>query len=128
MKWSVEISEFDIEYHLRGAVKGQAIADFIAEYTYDLIAELGNQDKQTLEMDTEGWVVKVDGSSTRTAAGGGVVLITPEKDKLEYAIRFGFKVTNNQTEYESIIVGLCIARELGARNIQLKSDSQLVVG
>lgn len=55
-------------------------------------------------------------------------MITPEKDKLEYAIRFGFKATNNEAEYKSLIVGLRLARELGARNIQLRSDSQLVVG
>lgn len=72
--------------------------------------------------------MNVDGSSTRVVVGGGVVLITPEKDKLEYAIRFGFKVTNNEAEYESIIMGLCLACELRAKKIQLRSDSQLVVG
>lgn len=71
--------------------------------------------------------MNVDRSSTRAAARGGVVLITLEKDRLEYAIRLVFKATNNEAEYESIIIGLCIARELGARNIQLRSDSQLVV-
>lgn len=46
VKWSVEISEFDIEYHPCGAVKGQAIANFVSEYTYDPIVEPKNQDKQ----------------------------------------------------------------------------------
>lgn len=68
----------------------------------------------------------VDGSSTNIAARGGV-LITQEKAKLEYAIRFGFKATNNEAEYESMITGLCLARELGAKKIRVKSDSQLVV-
>lgn len=45
VKWLIEIREFDIEYHPRGVIKGQAIADFIAEYTYDQIVELENQDK-----------------------------------------------------------------------------------
>lgn len=128
VKWSVEIRKFDIEYHPRGAVKGQAIINFVAEYTYDLIVEPGNQDKKALEIDPEEWVMNVDGSSTRAAAGGGVVLITPEKDRLEYAIRFGFKATNNEAEYESIIIGLRIAQGLRAKDVQLKSDSQLVVG
>lgn len=69
----------------------------------------------------------VDGSSTRVAAEG-VVLITPEKDKLQYAVRFGFKATNNEAEYKSMIMGLRLAHELGAKKIKLRSDSQLVVG
>lgn len=70
----------------------------------------------------------VDGSSPNIATGGGVVLITPEKAKLEYAIRFGFKATNNEAKYESMITGLCLACKLRAKKIKVRSDSQLVVG
>ena len=31
--WAIELSEFDVQYHPRTAVKGQIVADFIAEYT-----------------------------------------------------------------------------------------------
>ena len=31
--WVVELSEFDIQYQLRMAIKGQVVADFIAEFT-----------------------------------------------------------------------------------------------
>ena len=31
--WAIKLSEFDIQYRPRTAVKGQAVADFIAEYT-----------------------------------------------------------------------------------------------
>ena len=31
--WAMELSEFDIQYHLRTAVKGQVVADFIVEFT-----------------------------------------------------------------------------------------------
>ena len=31
--WAIELSEFDIQYCPRTAVKGQIVADFIAEYT-----------------------------------------------------------------------------------------------
>ena len=33
-KWSIELSEFDIQFKPRTAIKGQALADFIAEFTY----------------------------------------------------------------------------------------------
>lgn len=65
----------------------------------------------------------VDGSSTSIATGGGVILITPEKAKLEYAIRFGFKATNNEAEYKSMITGLRLAPELRVKKIRVKSDS-----
>ena len=31
--WTIELSEFDIQYSPRTAIKGQVVADFIAEYT-----------------------------------------------------------------------------------------------
>ena len=31
--WAIELSEFNVQYHPRTAVKGQIVADFIAEYT-----------------------------------------------------------------------------------------------
>ena len=31
--WAIELSEFDIQYRLRTAIKGQVVADFIAKYT-----------------------------------------------------------------------------------------------
>ena len=31
--WAIELSEFDIQYRLRIAIKGQVVVDFIAEFT-----------------------------------------------------------------------------------------------
>ena len=33
VQWAIELSQFDIEYHSRTAIKVQALADFIAEFT-----------------------------------------------------------------------------------------------
>ena len=33
--WAIELSEFDIQYRPRTAIKGQVVADFIAEFTHD---------------------------------------------------------------------------------------------
>lgn len=129
VKWSIKLSKFNIEYHPQEVIKGQAIANFIAKYTYDPVAEPPEvRDIHTEEVDQEEWVVNVDGFSTSIAAGGGVVLITPEKDRLEYAIKFRFKATNNKAEYESMITRLHLARELGAKKIKVMSHSSLVVG
>lgn len=66
----MELSEFDIEYHPQGAIKGQAVTDFIVEYTYSLGTETKMTDEQLEETDQVEWVIHVDNSSTNSAAGG----------------------------------------------------------
>lgn len=68
----------------------------------------------------------MDGSSTNNAVG--VILVRPERSKLENAIRFGFKATNNEAENEAVITGLCLAHTLRAKRVRVNNDSQLVVG
>ena len=47
---------------------------------------------------------------------------------MKYGVQLSFPVTNNEAEYEAILTGLRIARALGAKNISLRSDSQLIMG
>ena len=47
---------------------------------------------------------------------------------MKYGVQLKFPATNNEVEYEAILMGLRIAKALGAKNISLRSDSQLVVG
>ncbi|XP_059436668.1 uncharacterized protein LOC132169694 [Corylus avellana] len=76
----------------------------------------------------ETWVVYVDGSSTRKNGGAGVVLITPDGEELCSSLRLEFKTTNNEAEYEAVLAGLGLAREMGANFVELRSDSQVIVG
>ena len=55
------------------------------------------------------------------------MLISPEGHKIHYAILFGFKVSNNEAEYETMIVGLRLTPELQVHNVKIFSNSQLVV-
>ncbi|KAK0592270.1 hypothetical protein LWI29_016138 [Acer saccharum] len=73
-KWAVELSEYDIRYTPKTAIKGQAVSDFIAEFT---------------EPDAE--------------------------------------ATNNQAEYEALLAGLRVCIALGADELEVYSDSQVVV-
>ena len=43
------------------------------------------------------------------------------------ALRFGFKASNNEAEYEALIVGLKLAKEMKVESLDIFSDSQLVV-
>jgi ribonuclease HI len=69
-----------------------------------------------------------DGSYTLKGAGADVVLIPPEGDILKYAIQLGFSATNNIAEYEGLITGLRLAKDLGIRRLLIRGDSQLAEG
>jgi ribonuclease HI len=115
------MSEFDIDYRPRTAIKAQALADFIAEFTHPW------EEEGELEQH-EVWTVSIDGSSTKEMGGAGIILVSPEKDKFEYAIQLCFRATNNEVEYEALLAGLKLSKNIGVKNLIVKSDSQLVIG
>ena len=45
---------------------------------------------------------------------------------IEQALRFAFKASNNQAEYEALIAGMLLAKEMGPKSLIAKSDSQLL--
>lgn len=115
------MSEFEIEYLLRIAIKGQILADFVVEFS-NFPEEI-----VTLPLGRP-WQVYVDGSSCRTGGGAGIHIVTESGEQLDYAVKLGFKVTNNEAKYEVLLSGLTIARSLGATKVEVKANSQIVVG
>jgi ribonuclease HI len=67
-----------------------------------------------------------DGSCTLKGARASIVLIPPEGDTLKYVIQLEFPATNNIIEYEGLVTGLRLAKELGIRGLLIRGDSQLV--
>ncbi|XP_019173389.1 PREDICTED: uncharacterized protein LOC109168965 [Ipomoea nil] len=90
----MRLSQFDIQFKPRPAIKGQAVADFIVECTAREATE------RVRDEDEERWTLSTDGSSSTKSCGGGAVLITPEGFRAYYALRFAFKLSNNEAEYE----------------------------
>ena len=78
VQWAVELSQFDIKYHPRIAIKVQALADFIVEFTLP--------DEDGLTDETERWTIHTDGSSAQKKGGVGVVIITPEGETFKYRV------------------------------------------
>ena len=109
--------EFDIQYRLRTAIKGQIIADFIAEFTHD-------EDKEVEE--SPQWSIHTDGSSNKQAEGAGIVLLSPEGDTVECMVRLDFPTTNNEEEYEALVAGLDLAKAAGAASVVIYYDSQVI--
>jgi hypothetical protein len=77
-QWAVEIGQYDVEFVPRRAIKSQAIADFIAEWT--------DSGLRGIDELPDHWVMYFNGSYTLREAGTGVVLIPPEGNTLKYAI------------------------------------------
>ena len=77
--------------------------------------------------DADPWILYVDGASNENGFGMGMMLISPEVHKIHCALHFRFSVSNNEVEYEALITGLCLARELQVHNLRVYNDSQLVV-
>ncbi|XP_057250034.1 uncharacterized protein LOC130591127 [Beta vulgaris subsp. vulgaris] len=115
LKWAIELSEYDIQYKPRTAIKAQALADFMTEAYEE--AEIKEK---------ESWLLEVDGSSAASGAGAGIVITSPEGNTFEYAIKFAFPASNNESEYEAAIAGLRMCIAAGAKSVLLKTDSQLV--
>ncbi|CAH9083530.1 unnamed protein product [Cuscuta europaea] len=123
VKWAIFLSQFQIEIKPRPSIKGQALADFVIECTAreTAVANPGPEPDDT-------WTLFTDGSSAAKSCGGGVVLISPEGFRAYYAIRFNFRVSNNEAEYEALLSGLRLAAGLKAKHLRIKCGSKLVVG
>ena len=122
MKWAIELSEFDIRYTPKTAIKGQVLADFVMEFTPIELAQTTHE-----EDDLPIWKLSVDGASNAQGSGAGLILTSPEGIDIEYALRFGFHASNNEAEYEAVIAGLNLAHSLEVDRLEVYSDSQLVV-
>ena len=72
------------------------------------------------------WTMFIYGSSTRDGSEVGIVLKSPEGSVIEQSVRLGFAASNNESEYEALIVGMKKAKILGVRNLLIHCDSQLV--
>ncbi|XP_073137462.1 uncharacterized protein [Henckelia pumila] len=113
IRWITEMSEYDIKFEPRTAIKAQALADFLAE---------------TVQLEQEElWKIFVDGSSCQSGNGAGIVIISPWGEETNISIRLDFKASNNEAEYEALLLGLKAARNLGISRAILYSDSQLAI-
>ncbi|XP_073152557.1 uncharacterized protein [Henckelia pumila] len=113
VRWITELSEYDIKYEARTAIKAQALADFLAE---------------TIQLEQEElWKIFVDGSSCKSGSGAGIVIISPWGEETKISIRLDFRASNNEAEYEALLLGLKAARNLGVSRAILYFDSQLAI-
>ena len=69
----------------------------------------------------------MDGAVNQQGTGVGLVLVSPEKITIEKSLRLGFSATNNEMEYEALLMGMVMVQKMGGRAVEMFSDSRLIV-
>ncbi|XP_025636239.1 uncharacterized protein [Arachis hypogaea] len=113
MTWVVELSQYDLQYEPKHMIKAQTMADFLVEVTGDPVGTLNTR-----------WKLHIDGASNQIFGGARIILENPIGLVYEQSIKFELPVSNNQAEYEALLGGLALAREVRATRLEICSDLQ----
>ena len=112
-KWGTILGTFDIKYMPCDAMKGQILADLVAEFVEPSPEEgrgMPNMDKKFVgTISQQGptcWKAYIDGAANQRGSGVGLVLISPEGITIEKSLRLGFSTMNNEAEYEALLEGI----------------------
>ncbi|GAA0172996.1 hypothetical protein LIER_26706 [Lithospermum erythrorhizon] len=108
-------------------VKAQVLVDFIVENN-TRSADGAPSQKKTPEAVPK-WILHVDGASNDKGIGAGILSQGADGEQFEYALRFSFKATNNEAEYEAMVTetGLQMANTLYINRLIVRGDSKLVI-
>ena len=118
VRWSIELSEFSIQYKPCLALKGQIFVDFLAK--------VPQQDVDPGKADW--WILNVDDTSQKTGAGVSLQLKAPTGERIKHSIQLNFPSSNNETEYEVILSEIDLATSVSSEKSSYEVTSQLVVG
>ncbi|PKI76924.1 hypothetical protein CRG98_002711 [Punica granatum] len=128
-----ELTEYDIEYVPRTSVKGQAIADHLAEFPIEDDTPINSDfsDEGILQVDSEenkfAWKMYFDRAVNSTGSGIATVLISPDEHYYPIAAKIDFPCTNNVAEYEACILGLQAAIDFKVKELEVFGDSMLTI-
>ncbi|KAF7839291.1 reverse transcriptase [Senna tora] len=131
-RWTLIIGEFDITPVLPRAIRSQALANLLALFpsgNHEPIDDNLPGELPEVAMCEEGrlWELHFDGSPSQPEGGAGIVLTSPEGKSIPLSYKLSFPCTNNESEYEALILGLLVAQYMGIQRIHVKGDSNLVV-
>ena len=117
------------------AVKGQAVADFLAEHPdpraaklyEDLPDEVAEAYQTQTSFERQVWRLFFDGASRTSpkehiVAGVGVVLVSPHNYVIPRAVSLTEPCSNNVAEYNALLIGMQLADEIGVKHLEAYGD------
>ena len=129
------LGAFDIKHMPRTSIKGQVLADLVAEF-----AECPEEMEGGSEKLDEGligvasvqcpspWELYVDGAANQRGSGVRLILVSPERITIEKSLRLNFSATNNEVEYKALLMGMMMVQKMGGKAVRVFSGLKLVVG
>ncbi|XP_070031657.1 uncharacterized protein [Nicotiana tomentosiformis] len=135
-KWKILLSEFDIIYVTQKAVKGQALADHLAENPiggeYELLKTYFPDEevyfiREVVAESYDGWRMFFDGAANFKGVGIGAILVSKTGQHYPVSAKLRFPCTNNMAEYESCILGLNLAVDMNIQELLVIGESDLLV-
>ena len=129
-KWAMLISQHDVVYVPQKAIKGQALADFLAAHPipshWELPDDLPGEEVFYIDV-LPPWEMYFDGAARQDGAGAGVILLSPEKHVFTYSFTLTNLCSNNVAEYQALVLGLQMAKEMKIQDLDVYGDSKLVI-
>ena len=134
-KWGTILGAFDIKYMPRTSINRQVLVDLVAEFfecPEEMEVESKKLDERSIGVTSVQWPMPwelyIDGVANQRGSRVGLVLVSPEKIIIEKLLRLSFLATNNEAEYEALLMGMIMVQKMGRKALKVFSDSKLVVG
>ncbi|KAJ1403687.1 Ribonuclease H domain [Sesbania bispinosa] len=133
-KWALMLSEYDLRIVHPNKLKSQALVDMMAlsprgneEEVIDEVRGEMPEVNACREEEKAWWILKFDRSPANPDGGAGVVLSNRNGEVFTFSYHIGFPCINNEAEYEALILGLRMPRDLGVKHLKIEGDSNLVI-
>ena len=112
-KWGTILGAFHIKYMPCTSIKGQVLADLVAEFA-ECREKMEGGSKKLDEglIDVASvqcpppWELYVDGAANQRGSGVELILVSPERITIEKSLRLNFSTTNNEVEYKALLMGM----------------------
>ncbi|CAL5375032.1 unnamed protein product [Camellia sinensis] len=130
-RWLLALGEFEITCVAPKAIKSQALADLLAQFPsgdYEPVnVELRGEVHAAMASEESFWTLSFDGAAAGGKGGTGIVLTSKSGEKLYLSYKLDFHCSNNEAEYEALMLGLIAAEKHSIKKIQIRGDSKLIV-
>ncbi|XP_028062982.1 uncharacterized protein LOC114266295 [Camellia sinensis] len=130
-RWLLALGEFEITCVAPKAIKSQALADLLAQFPsgdYEPVnEELRGEVHAVMASEESFWTLSFDGAAAGGKGGTGIVLTSKSGEKLYLSYKLDFHCSNNEDEYEALVLGLIAAEKHSIKKIRIRGDSKLIV-